>query len=229
MAEEPPAGLLDPLFASEAMTAIFSDRGRLQGMLDFELGLARAEAEVGLIPAAAVAPIAAAAKAERLNLAALARQAAEAGIPTIPLVKQLTALVAAKDPAAARYVHWGATSQDVIDTGCLLQLRSAFELLDLDLSALSTTLCTLAESYRDTPVVARTWMQHALPTTFGFVVAGWLDAILRHRQRLTEIRPRALSLQFGGAVGTLAALAGRGPEVAKALAEELQLSLPAAP
>ncbi|HEX7200341.1 MAG TPA: 3-carboxy-cis,cis-muconate cycloisomerase, partial [Dongiaceae bacterium] len=90
MAEEPPAGLLDPLFASEAMTAIFSDRGRLQGMLDFELGLARAEAEVGLIPAAAVAPIAAAAKAERLNVAALARQAAEAGIPTIPLVKQLT-------------------------------------------------------------------------------------------------------------------------------------------
>jgi 3-carboxy-cis,cis-muconate cycloisomerase len=206
MAEEPPAGLLDPLFASEAMTAIFSDRGRLQGMLDFELGLARAEAEVGLIPAAAVAPIAAAAKAERLDVAALARQAAEAGIPTIPLVKQLTALVAANDPAAARYVHWGATSQDVMDTGLVLQIAKAIAVLKPELQRLSTALARLAESQSRTPMIGRTWLQHAMPVTFGLKAAGWLDALERCRLRLEEAGEAARVLQFGGAAGTLATL-----------------------
>jgi len=221
--------LFDELFSFEAIERVLSDASRLQGMLDFEAALAQAEARAGVIPAGAAQKIAAKCRVELFDLAAIRRETAHAGNAAIPLIKMLTELVAREDKDAARYVHWGTTSQDVIDTGCLLQLRSTFELMDLDLSALSTTLCALAERYRDTPVAARTWMQHALPTTFGFVVAGWLDAILRHRQRLTEIRPRALSLQFGGAVGTLAALAGRGPEVAKALAEELQLSLPAAP
>ena len=221
--------LFDELFSFEAIERALSDASRLQGMLDFEAALAHAEARAGVIPAGAAQKIAAKCRVELFDLAAIRRETAHAGNAAIPLIKMLTELVAREDKDAARYVHWGTTSQDVIDTGCLLQLREAFELMDRDLSALSTTLCTLAEKHRDTPVAARTWMQHALPTTFGFVVAGWLDAILRHRQRLTEIRPRALSLQFGGAVGTLAALAGRGPEVAQALAEELQLSLPAAP
>lgn len=221
--------LFDDLFSYETLERILSDESRVQSMLDFEAALARAEARTGVIPAVDAPRIAAKCHAELLDLAAIRKEAARAGNVAIPLVKALTELVAQEDKNAARFVHWGATSQDVIDTACVLQLGRAFELIDRDMPALTTTLCALAERYRDTPVVARTWMQHALPTTFGFIVAGWLDAVLRHRQRLTEIRARVLSLQFGGAVGTLAALAGRGPEVAKALAEELQLCLPATP
>ena len=221
--------LFDELFSFEALQRVLSDGSRVQGMLDFEAALARAEARTGIVPASAAQKIAGKCRGEFFDLAAVRKEAARAGNAAIPLVKMLTELVAQDDKDAARFVHWGATSQDVIDTGCVMQLRSAFELIELDLAALSTTLCALAEKHRGTPVVARTWMQHALPTTFGFVVAGWLDAILRHRQRLTEIRSRAFALQFGGAVGTLAALGRRGPEVAKALAEELQLSLPGAP
>jgi len=221
--------LFDELFSFEAIERTLSDESRLQGMLDFEAALARAEARTGVIPAVDAQKISAKCRAELFDFAAVRTEAARAGNAAIPLIKMLTELVAKEDKNAARFVHWGATSQDVIDTGCVLQLRGAFELMDLDLCALSTALCTLAGKYRDTPMVARTWMQHALPTTFGFVVAGWLDASLRHRQRLAAIRSRALSLQFGGAVGTLAALGGRGPEVASALAEELQLSLPVTP
>jgi len=111
----------------------------------------------------------------------------------------------------------------------VLQLRRALEIVDQDLARLTSTLATLTDKHRATPVAARTWMQQALPTTFGFIVAGWLDAILRHRSRLAELRARNLTLQFGGAAGTLAALSGRGPAVAHALAEELRLPLPPIP
>ena len=221
--------LFDELFSFEALERILSDESRLQSMLDFEAALARAEARTDVIPAVDAPRIAAKCRVELFDVAAIRKDAARAGNAAIPLIKMLTELVARDDKNAARFVHFGATSQDAIDTGCVLQLRGAFELIDHDLAALTATLCTLAEKYRDTPLVARTWMQHALPTTFGFIVAGWLDAILRHRLRLTEIRSRALSLQFGGAAGTLAAMAGRGPAVAKALADELQLSLPVVP
>jgi 3-carboxy-cis,cis-muconate cycloisomerase len=116
-----------------------------------------------------------------------------------------------------------------MDTGVVLQLRRALEVMDQDLARLTSTLATLADNHRATPIAARTWMQQALPTTFGFIVAGWLDAILRHRSRLSDLRPRNLTLQFGGAIGTLAALSGRGPAVAKALSEELRLPLPPIP
>ena len=221
--------LFDELFSYEALQRVFSDESGVQSMLNFEAALARAEARTGVIPEIDARKITEKCGAQHFDLTAIRKEAARAGNAAIPLIKMLTDLVATEDKNAARFVHWGATSQDVIDTGCVLQLRRAFELMDQDLSRLSATLAALAEKYRETPVVARTWMQHALPTTFGFIVAGWLDAMLRHRQRLAEIRSRALSLQFGGAVGTLAALAGRGPEVAMAVAEELQLSLPLAP
>jgi 3-carboxy-cis,cis-muconate cycloisomerase len=229
MGEEASIGLLEPLFASDAMTAVFSDRGRLRGMLDFEVALARAEAEVGLIPAAAVAPIDAAAKVEHLDVAALARQAAATGIPTIPLVKQLTALVAAVDPAAARFVHWGATSQDVMDTGLVLQIGKGLAVLAPELRRLSAALARLAESQSSTPMIGRTWLQHAVPVTFGLKAAGWLDAVERCRLRLEEAGEASRILQFGGAAGTLATLGGRGLEVAEALARALDLRLPALP
>src|SRR6516165_8966396 len=221
--------LFDELLSFEALQRTLSDESRVQGMLDFEAALARAEARTGVIPAVDAPKITAKCRAELFDLTAIRKETARAGNAVIPLIKMLTELVVREDKDAARFVHWGATSQDVIDTGCVLQLRSAFESIDHDLAALTATLCALAEKYRDTPLVARTWMQHALPTTFGFIVAGWLDAILRQRRRLIEIRPRVLSLQFGGAVGTLAALRGNGPAVANALADELQLALPVTP
>lgn len=221
--------LLDALFRYHALDKLFSDEARLQGMLDFEAALARAEARCGIVPESQAQIIAGKCRAGNFDLSAIARDAALAGNLAIPLVKKLTELVAHQDKDAARFVHWGATSQDAIDTGCILQVRGAFDLIDQDLERLTGTLVTLAETHRGTPVVARTWLQQALPTTFGFIVAGWLDAVSRHRARLAEIKPRVLTLQFGGAVGTLAALGGRGPEVAKALADDLRLSLPPIP
>jgi 3-carboxy-cis,cis-muconate cycloisomerase len=201
----------------------------VQAILHFEAALARAEAAVGIIPEANARVIGARCRAENFDLGLIAQEAARSGNLAIPIVKHLTEAVSRDDKDAARFVHWGATSQDAIDTAVVLQLRRALELFDQDLQRLTGTLVSLAEKHRATPMVARTWMQQALPTTFGFVVAGWLDAILRHRVRLAEIRPRLFTLQFGGAVGTLAALGSNGPAVGKALAHELNLQLPAVP
>jgi 3-carboxy-cis,cis-muconate cycloisomerase len=221
--------LLDPLFRWQAVEDIFSDRARIQSMLEFEAALARAEAGVGAIPASAAAPIAAKCRAELFDFKALAQATALAGNLAIPLVKQLTALVAAEDKEAARYVHWGATSQDAIDTGFVLQARRALELIAEELERFSEILARLAQQHRDTTLPARTWLQQALPTTLGLRVVGWLDAVDRHRVRLAETRSRTLVLQFGGAVGTLAALGEKGMVVAKALGEELKLPVPAVP
>jgi 3-carboxy-cis,cis-muconate cycloisomerase len=221
--------LFDKLFRYEAIDRVFSDEQYIQSLLDFEAALASAEAKAGIIPAADAPIIAAACCAEQFDIEELAAQAALSGNVAIPLVKKLTELVAKQNKDAARFVHWGATSQDAMDTAVVLQLRRALDVVDQDLARLTSTLASLADKYRATPIAARTWMQQALPTTFGFIVAGWLDAILRHRSRLSELRARNLTLQFGGAVGTLAALSGRGPAVAKALAEELHLSLPTIP
>ncbi|MGC1415400.1 MAG: 3-carboxy-cis,cis-muconate cycloisomerase [Candidatus Acidiferrum sp.] len=221
--------LLDPLFRSQAVEKVFSNRATLQGMLDFEAALARAEARAGFIPATAPQAIEAKCRAELYDMTALARAAASAGNLAIPLVKQLTLLVAQKEKEASRYVHWGATSQDVIDTGRVLQLRQAITLISAELDLLAVMLGETVHKHRATLLAARTWMQQALPTTFGLEVAGWLDAIDRHRARLGESQARCLVLQFGGAVGTMAALGTRGLEVASALAKELQLPLPELP
>ncbi|MGH8767617.1 MAG: 3-carboxy-cis,cis-muconate cycloisomerase [Burkholderiales bacterium] len=224
-----PPGLLDALFRTDAVREIFSDRGRLQGMLDFEAALARATARAGLIPGPAASPIESQCRAELFDVGALSRGAAAAGNPAIPMVKALTALVERRDHDAARFVHWGATSQDAMDTGLVLQLRSALELIDAGLVNLSDASAKIASQHKRTPVAGRTWMQQAAPVTFGLKAAGWLSAIERHRQRVKELRARALVLQFGGAAGTLAALGNRGLDVAAALAGELNLSLPDIP
>ena len=221
--------LLDPLFCWPALGDIFSDRTSVQRMLDFEAGLARAEAHLGVIPSTAADLIGKKCRAEWIDFPSLSQSAASSGNLAIPLVKQLTALVAQENSEAARYVHWGATSQDAIDTGLVLQLRDALGLIGTELGRLSRFTAEVVSKYRSTPLVARTWMQHALPTTFGFKAAGWLDALNRHQARLSAIRRQNLSLQFGGAVGTLAALNGRGLDVARALAKELHLPLPEIP
>ncbi|MFZ0201982.1 MAG: 3-carboxy-cis,cis-muconate cycloisomerase [Candidatus Sulfotelmatobacter sp.] len=221
--------LLDPLFGSAAMSEIFSDAARLQHMLDFEAALARAEARCGVIPAAAAAAISSKCMAKLIDVGALAAATAASLNPAIPLVKQLTALVAQEDPEAAQFVHWGATSQDANDTGLVLQTRKALDILEVGLTALCAGLTKLMQQYRSTPLAGRTLMQHALPTTFGVKVAGWLDGMNRHRERFAQTRTRVLVLQFGGAVGTLAALGEKGLQIAEALAAELQLDLPAMP
>ncbi|MDN5515041.1 MAG: 3-carboxy-cis,cis-muconate cycloisomerase [Pseudomonas sp.] len=211
------------------MRAIFCDVGRVQGMLDFEAALARAEARVGLIPAEAVAPIEAACKAELYDYPALAQAIATAGNSAIPLVKALGKRIAATDPEAERYVHLGATSQDAMDSGLVLQLRAAIGLLESDLAKLADALAVQAERHIDTPLAGRTWLQQATPVTLGMKLAGVLGAITRHRQRLSELKSRLLSLQFGGASGSLAALGEAGWAVSGALAQELELTLPEQP
>lgn len=221
--------LFDAYFTQPAMRAIFSDHGRVQGMLDFEAALARAEARVGVIPASAVAPIAAACRAERYDFDALAQAICSAGNSAIPLVKALGRQIAAEDVDAERYVHLGATSQDAMDSGLVLQLRAAIELLESDLAQLADALAIQAKAHAGTPMVGRTWLQHATPVTLGMKIAGWLGAITRHRQRLNELKPRLLCLQFGGASGSLAALGEQGFAVAQALADQLNLQLPEQP
>lgn len=221
--------LFDPLFTTDRMREIFSDRGRLQGMLDFEAALARAEARVGVIPGSAVPAIESKCRAELFDMESLARATALAGNPAIPMVKELTALVSQDGREAMRFVHWGATSQDAMDTGLVLQLRAALDLIETDLAVMAEALARLAEAHKGTPLAGRTWLQQALPVTFGLKAAGWLSAIERHRMRIRETRPRLLVVQFGGAAGTLAALGEQGMEVAAALGEELKLALPDLP
>lgn len=221
--------LLDPLFTSDAVRAVFSDEQRLQCMLDFEAALAKACARAGVIPAAAATAIAGRCHFELFDRTALAEEAARAGNLAIPMVKQLTRLVRETDSSAAGYVHWGATSQDAIDTGLVLQLRSELAAIEADLSELCRFMALLAIKYRNAPIAGRTWLQHAVPITFGWKAAGWLDAMLRHNARLAELKPRALVLQFGGAAGTLASLGNRALRVSATLAEELALTLPSMP
>jgi 3-carboxy-cis,cis-muconate cycloisomerase len=213
----------DPLFRADAMRRVFSDRGRLQGILDFEAALARAQAGAGVIPAAAAEAIAEQCRAELFDLAALSQATAIAGNSAIPVINELTRFVAAANPAAAGYVHWGATSQDAMDTGLVLQLRQGLDLIEADARQLCVALAKAAAEHKETPIAGRTWLQHAAPTTFGLKVAGWLCAVARHLERLRAVRPRALALQLGGAAGTLAALGDDAERTTSLLAQELGL------
>ncbi len=217
------------LSSSEGMSQIFSPMNTVQRMLDVEAALAKALAAEGVIPQSAVAFIVDTCVATNIDLDALARDAESAGNLAIPLVKQLTAKVAARDTDAARYVHWGATSQDVIDTGMVLQLREAMQLIMVELAELGDAFAGLAHRYRSTPLMGRTWMQHALPITFGLKAAGWLDAVLRHQDRIALLGKRIGVVQFGGASGSLASLGDQGLAVAHGLAHQLELELPSMP
>ncbi|HEX9588426.1 MAG TPA: 3-carboxy-cis,cis-muconate cycloisomerase [Bradyrhizobium sp.] len=221
--------LLAPMLSSAAMRAVCDDATYLQHMLGFKAALARAEAATGVIPASAADPIAKACKAGSFDLGALAETATRSGNLAIPLVKTLTANVAKADPDAARYVHWGATSQDVIDTAAVLSLRAGIDALLSDVDRAIAGFAKLATKHRDTAMVARTWLQHALPMPFGLKLAEYAAALHRSRARLQRLRREGLALQFGGAAGTLAALGDKGLLVAERLAQELELTLPAAP
>jgi 3-carboxy-cis,cis-muconate cycloisomerase len=221
--------LLDPMVRWEPVAKLFRDDSYLQRMLDFEAALAHAEASSGIIPSSAANSIAAKCRVELFDKQKLAEAATTAGNLAIPLVKQLKALVAVENKDAAGFVHWGATSQDAKDTALVLQLREALALISDDVDKSCGTLAKMADQHRRTPIVARTLMQHAVPTTLGIKLAGWLDVLVRHRERFREMQNRCLVLQFGGAAGTLAALGSQGAAVSKYLSEQLKLPLPQIP
>ncbi|HEY8769411.1 MAG TPA: lyase family protein, partial [Thermoleophilaceae bacterium] len=214
------SGLFSPIFVPAALREAVSDRAWLQAMLDFEGALAEAEAEVGVIPAEAAGAIAVACRAEAFDAAELGAAGRGAGNPAAPLVSALTDAVGGE---AAGYVHWGATSQDVLDSAAMLVARDALELIDAELEGVAAGCAALAEAHRDTPLVARTLMQQALPTTFGLKAAGWLMAVLGARTRLAKLRER-LPAQLGGAAGTLAPLGDKGTAVVAGLAARLGLA-----
>ena len=221
--------LIDSLATTEPLAQIFSDESVLQAMLDFESGLARAQAGMGLIPASAAATITASAQSSNFDLAALANATLRAGTPGIPVVKALTEHVRKQDPAAAGFVHWGATSQDVADTAMSLLLKRSQIILANDLLRLEKALARISEQHKDSVMLGRTLMQAAPPVTFGLKVAGWRGAIERSSQRLNDSFGSATILQFGGASGTLAAVGGKGEELACTLAQEVGLANPEAP
>jgi len=195
-------------------------------MLDVEAALAEAEATNGIIPREAAIAIRAAAKADFFDIAAIESEAERAGNLAIPLVRQLTSRVASTNADAARYVHWGATSQDIIDTGLVLQLRAAVPLIARDLSRAADAAAKHAERHVKTTMPGRTWLQQATPITFGLKAAGWCDALDRAAARVDVRLKDASMLQFGGASGTLAAFGDRGSAIAASLGNVLQLSVP---
>jgi 3-carboxy-cis,cis-muconate cycloisomerase len=205
------------------------DREYLQALLDVEVALAVAEAEVGVVPASCVADIRAAAHVDAFDAAALTGETAAAGNVVIPLVRRLTEAVAARNPESARYVHRGATSQDIMDTAVVLRLRAVSELVAADLTRAMRACAGLAREHAATPMPGRTWLQHASPTTFGLKAAGWLDMLGRSRERITDSVDRVLVVQLGGAAGTLASLGNDGPAVTDALARQLGLRVPPMP
>jgi 3-carboxy-cis,cis-muconate cycloisomerase len=214
------------LFGTDEIRALFDDRRRLGFMLEVEVALARAEAAVGIVPAEAAEAIAAAADPARLDLDQIRVETEKAGQPVMAIAK---ALAQAAGPEAGRWVHWGATTQDVTDTALVLQLRAAFAFIERDLHALIAALATQADTHRRTVMAGRSFLQQALPVSFGYKAAVWLAPLLRHVERLRELKPRLLQVQFGGAVGTLASLGTRGRAVTERLAADLGLACPIAP
>ena len=223
-----PAGsaLYGALFSDPDIAEAFSDAATIRAMLDVERALARVQARLGIIPEDAAERIAFVAGSYEPDIAGVAAGTEKSGVPIIPLVEQLRAAVGGE---AAAYVHWGATSQDVVDTGLVLRLRGVAGLLAGKIEQLSGLLGKLADEHRGTVMAARTRSQQALPTSFGLKAAGWLSPLIDHATRLDEVRPRLLAVQFGGAVGTLAALGARGVEVMEGMGEELGLAVPAGP
>ena len=223
-----PATLIDSLlfgdvFSTAAMRGIWADENRVAQYLAFEAALARVQGRLGLIPAEAAEEIDRACRIERIDMARLRSQTERAGTPIVGLVSQINALC--RD-GFGEYCHWGATTQDVTDTATVLQIRASLEIVDAELTAIATALAALAQKHRLTPMAGRTHLQQAVPVSFGYKMAGLLSAVQRHRERLAQLAPRVLQLEFAGAAGTLASLPRLALETQAALAAELGLAQP---
>lgn len=210
------------MFGTAEMRAVFSDDNLLKSCVDAEVALAVAQGRLGVIPQDAADAIAKEAPSVTIDRAELKTVAENVGYPILGLVRQLSE----KLGEAGRYVHWGATTQDIVDTATVLQIRAALQIIERDLAAVSAALAQLAKKYRDTPMAGRTHLQQALPITFGYKCAVWLSMLDRHAERLRELKPRVLVAQLGGAAGTLASLGEKGLAVRREYARELALAEP---
>jgi len=213
-------------YGSAAMRAIWDDRATIQRWLDVESALAAVEAELGIVPRSAAREIARRARVELLDLRGMKRDFDTTWNPVLPLVDALRKRLT---PGSARWVHWGATSKNIIDTATALQIKDSYAVVLAELDAIMDVLAGLARRHRDTVMAGRTHGQHALPVTFGFKAAVWLDELMRQRERLLQSRPRVLVGEFGGAVGTLASLGRRGLAVQRRLMKRLGLGVPLVP
>jgi 3-carboxy-cis,cis-muconate cycloisomerase len=211
-------------FGTPRMREVFEDRALVRRYVEVEIALARAQGRCGVIPAEAAEQIAARANADALDFELLRHETEIVGYPILPLVHQLGKMCG----EAGRYVHWGATTQDIMDSAVVLQVREALQLVGSELADLRAILARLAAKHRDTPMAGRTHLQQALPVTFGYKVAVWLAMFDRHAERLEQLRPRVLVGEFAGAAGTLASLGDRGLDVQAAMMEELGLGVPTA-
>jgi 3-carboxy-cis,cis-muconate cycloisomerase len=211
------------IFSTAAMRAVWSDENRTRKYLKIEAALARVQGRLRIIPAEAAEEIDRNCVLEKIDMAKLAEQTQRIGYPILGVVSQINALCRDK---LGEYVHWGATTQDITDTATVLQIREALDLVEAELAAISAAMADLATRHRDTPMIGRSNLQQAVPITFGYKVAGLLSAIERHRERLTQLRPRVLVGEFAGASGTLASLAEGGLATQEGLMQELGLGQP---
>jgi 3-carboxy-cis,cis-muconate cycloisomerase len=209
-------------FGTPAMREVFSDFNLISRYAEVEIALAKAEARCGVIPAEAALEIAKRTDVSAFDFELLRRETDIVGYPILPLVHQMVKQCG----EAGRYVHWGATTQDIMDTAVILQVRAGLEIIEKDIAELRGILAGLSKRYRDTPMAGRTHLQQALPVTFGYKTAIYLAMFDRHAERLTQLKPRVLVGQFAGAAGTLASLGTKGFEVQQALCEELGLGVP---
>ena len=217
--------ILGTLYGSDAMRAVFDERAYFQRMLDVEAALARVQARLGIIPADAAASITRAARVDNLSTEELAASARNVGYPVVGLVAGLSR--AAGD--AGGWTHWGATTQDIMDTATVLQVREGLSLIRTELRAMVTALAAQADNHRHTVMAGRTHLQQALPTTLGLKCAVWAQPLITHIHRLDALRPRVELVSFAGAAGTLASLGDQGIAVMEGLAQELALTSPVAP
>jgi 3-carboxy-cis,cis-muconate cycloisomerase len=220
------SGIFRDMFGTPAMRAVFSDEALTGRYVETEVALAKAQGKTGVIPAEAAAVIAAKATNRGLDLERLKRESDIVGYPILPIVRQIAEQCNVGGGDAGKFVHWGATTQDIMDTATVLQVRAALDLVTADLDGVRAALVALTRKHRDTPMAGRTHLQQALPITFGHKTAIWLSMLDRHAERLDQLRPRVEQVQFGGAAGTLASLGTKGLEVRKAMAAELKLGDP---
>ncbi|TCP93445.1 3-carboxy-cis,cis-muconate cycloisomerase [Cricetibacter osteomyelitidis] len=209
-------------FGTPAMRAVFDDKELIRKYVEVEIALAKAEAKCGVIPQAAADEIAATCNADTLDFDLLRHETEIVGYPILPLVHQISKQAG----ESGGYVHWGATTQDIMDSAVVLQVRDGLAIIEQDIKELRKILADLSKRYRDTAMAGRTHLQQALPVTFGYKTAIWLDIFDRHAERLEQLKPRVLVGEFAGAAGTLASLGDKGLDVQKAMMDVLGLGVP---
>ncbi len=217
------SSIFQGIFTTDAMRHVWSDENRTAKYVEIERALAVVQGRLGIIPKEAADEIVRHCRIENIDLARLRQQTERIGYPILGVVTQLNQLCRDK---LGEYVHWGATTQDITDTATVLQIREALELVDAELAAIAQAMAKLAKEHRLTPVIGRSNLQQAIPVTFGYKMAGLLSAVLRHRERLAQLKQRVLVGEFAGAAGTLASIEKGAMETQAGLCAELGLQQP---